>query len=268
MRAVYLFAFFCSFFAWDHLHAQSPNAIEEDVAKSFKKIAYWNAYRFSHAGSADTAAYAYDSVGNANKIFREKLTYYTSKYPFTLNAKFKDLDSTGLSIITSNDGLLRIYSWDNSLGGTMRFYESVIQYKAGPGVKAIVKADTTSVSGSYYYHYSNIYTLKANGRTYYLAIYFGRFSTKDMALGIQVFSIENGILSDKVNIIKTADGLSSNLFYNFNIFSVSGHIKDAKLLYNGTLKTISLPVVVAHGKVTKARIIYKFNGQYFERVKN
>ena len=267
MRSASLFAFFCCFFASFHLFAQSPNTVEADITSSFKKIAYWNAYRFQ-SGNADSGMRAYDSVGKANKIFREKLAYYTSKYPFTLNLRFKDLGDSPLTIITSNDGLFRIYCWDNNLGGTMRYYESVFQYNAGSTVGAIVKADTTEGSGDYNYDYSNLYTLKANGRTYYLALYHGKFSTKDLAEGIQVFAIENGKLNEKVELIKTVSGLHSKLYYDFNMFSVTGDRKDAHLRYNETLKTISLPVVAEYGKVTHARIIYKFNGTYFVRVKN
>src|SRR5260370_19653023 len=160
--------------------AQSPKAVEADITTSFKKIGYWNAYRFSHSSSTDTAINAYDSVGKANKTFREKLAYYTSKFPFTLNLKFKDLDNSFLTILTSKDGLFRIYSWDNSLGGTMRYYENVFQYKADSRVSAALKADTSDGRGDYHYDYSKLYTLKSHNQTYYLAIYHGKFSTKDL----------------------------------------------------------------------------------------
>src|ERR1700759_5078448 len=149
MKATCLLTFLCCFFHSFRSFAQSPAVVEADIVSSFKKIGYWNAYRFSHSGSADTSVNAYDSVGKANKAFREKLAYYTSKYPFTLNLKFKDLEDSFLTILTSKDGSFRIYSWDNSLGGTMRYYENVFQYKTSSGVSAALKADTSDGKGDY-----------------------------------------------------------------------------------------------------------------------
>jgi len=268
MKATCPFTFLCAFVYSFSTFAQSPKAVEADIVNSFKKIGYCNAYRFSHSGSADTSVNAYDSVGKANKTFRGKLANYTSKYPFTLNLRFKDLDDSFLTIVTSKDGLFRIYSWDNSLGGTMRYYENVFQYKTASGVSSALKADTGDGKGEYHYDYSKLYTLRSHNRTYYLAIYHGKFSTKDLAEGIHIFSIENGTLTDKVNLIKTADGLSDKLYYYYNMFSVTDKIKDKDIRYNEASKTISLPVIVGHGKLTTGRIVYKFNGRYFERVKS
>jgi len=261
---LFIFCFLISL----RISAQTPKAVEADITASFKKIGYWNSYRFSHSSSTDTAVNAYDSVGKANKTFREKLAYYTSKFPFTLNLRFKDLDDSFLTVLTSKDGLFRIYSWDNSLGGTMRYYENVFQYKVGSGVSAVLGADTSEGRGDYHYDYSKLYTLKSHKQTYYLAIYHGKFSTKDLAEGIQVFSIENGKLTDKANLIKTAEGPANKLYYYYNRFLAPPGIKDKDIRYNEATKTISLPVVAAHGKLTNAHIVYKFNGRYFERVKN
>ncbi len=263
MRVTCLFAFLCCFFVSFNLLAQSPKAVEADITASFNKIGYWHGYRFSHP--QDTTVNSSDSVSKANKVFRQKLKYYASTHPFTLNLRFRDLDSSFLTISTANDGLFRIYSWDTNLGGTMRHFENLFQYKAGAKVSAILKADTDEANREYNYNYSNIYTLKAHDNTFYLAIYQGQFSRKDRTEGIRVFAIENGVLNDKVNLIKTADGLQSQLYYYYNIFSVTDSISP-NIRYNEALKTISLPVVAAHGKLTGKRVVYKFNGRCFEKV--
>jgi hypothetical protein len=265
MKTACLFAFLCCLFVPVSLFAQSPGAVETDISTSFYKIGYWHGYRFSHG--EDTTVNASDSGWKANTIFREKLKNYASKYPFTLNLRFHDLDSSSLTILTANDRLFRIYSWDTNTGGTMRHFEDVFQYKWGAKVSAILKADTDEANRQYNYNYSKLYTLKANGNTYYLAIYQGQFSGKDRTEGIQVFAIENGKLNENVNLIKTADSLSSKLYYYYNIFTVADGISP-NISYNEALKTISLPVVAQHGKMTNARVSYKFNGKYFEKVKN
>ena len=40
------------------------------------------------------------------------------------------------------------------------------------------------------------------------------------------------------------------------------------LIYDEKTQTLSIPATTKDDKLTGKRIIYKFNGQYFERVKN
>ena len=128
--------------------------------------------------------------------------------------------------------------------------------------------DTASgESEKYIYAYSDIYNIAANNRSYYIAPYYGVFSGKDRGEGIRIFLIEKEKLVD-AKLIKTKSGLHSKLYYSYDLFSIPKNVKDADIRYDPVLKTISLPIIVDVGKVTSKRILYKFTGQYFERVKN
>lgn len=88
-----------------------------------------------------------------------------------------------------------------------------------------------------------------------------------MEKGVQVFSIENGKLNINAKLIKTRSGLHGKLFYEYDLGPIIDESVDDDIHYDPILKTISIPVIDGE-KVTKARIKYKFTGQYFERVKN
>lgn len=152
--------------------AQTPQAIETYLVKAFKRIDYWYAKQGDTTSDILTAA---DSLANANDVFGKKLKYYTSKYPFTLRQTYGPLRKDYLGVISSSDGLFRIYSWDRLTGGTMHFYENVIQYKFQSKTNSILNADTSGGEGDYVYDYSNVYTVKVGDKTYYLAIYNGVF---------------------------------------------------------------------------------------------
>jgi hypothetical protein len=240
---------------------QTPKAIETDLYKSFKKINYWTEKR-----SADTTGKWVDSLEKANDVFGQKLKHYTTTYPFTIDQKFSGFSNSGLTINESADGQLRIYSWDTYMGGTMRDFAKVIQYKTGQKTNSIL--DTASgESEKYVYAYSDLYTIKVNNHPYYLALYYGIFSGKDRGEGVRFFSIENGKLID-AKLIKTQSGLHNKLYYDYDLFSIPKNVKDANIRYDPAKKTISLPVVADPGKVTGKRILYKFTGKYFEKVKN
>jgi hypothetical protein len=108
--------------------------------------------------------------------------------------------------------------------------------------------------------------LNKNNKTYYLAIKNGILSSQ----GIKVFCLENGKLNDTVKIIKTTSGLKNEINFGFDFFSVVDRPeRPLKLIkYDSIKKVIYIPIVRGDGKVTKKYILYKFTGEYFERVRN
>jgi hypothetical protein len=260
MKLLKLFTLICCCFFYSNSYAQSPKEIEPDLLKSFKKISYWNNKQMSGNLSAT------DSLEKANEIFNEKLKYYTEKYPETIGQKFSSLAKEHLHMLTSSDGLFRIYSWNTWMGGTMQDFVNVFQYKTDGKTSSIL--DTAKSADDYVYYYSNLYTIKIKGETYYIAVYDGIFSSKDAGNGIRFFTIKDGKLNDDVKLIKTPSGMHSRIYYDYDFFSVLDWKVRPSIYFNASNKTIHVPVVADNGKVTHKYITYKFTGKYFEKVKN
>lgn len=259
MRSFKLLILFC-LFTITNIFAQTPKAVEADLLRSFKKITYWSDYK------SDATINTADSLYKANTVFGSMLKSYTEKYPSTINEPFDSLRKERLDMVTSSDSLFRIYSWDTWTGGTMHFFNNVLQYKAGQKLYSIL--DTSKTGKRYIYYYSNLYTFKVDNKTYYLGVYKGIFSSKDVGEGIQVFSIENGRLNADVKLIKTSSGLHSKLYYSYDFFSVV-HWKDRPAItFDADTQTINLPLVDGKGNMTRKFITYKFTGKYFEKVKS
>lgn len=255
---------FCLFIS-SSLLAQSPQQVEADLVKSFKRIDFW--FEKTRDTSFDIVK-ANDSLGKANDVFASKLKRYTDKFPSMITYPFTSLEKSGLDILTSSDGLFRIYAWDTWTGGTMHNFENVLQYRSG--VKSVAIIDTAKKEDDYVYSYEDIYTFKAGDKTYYLATYLGVYSSKDSGRGIRVFAIEDGKLKDDVKLIKTSSGMHNHLYYDYNFFSVVDipYEKRPTITFDKATNTISLPLVDGNHNVTKKFIRYKFTSQYFERVKN
>jgi len=198
-----------------------------------------------------------------SKSFKESI----SKNPNTMSYTFSSLVKYHFCDITnSSDGLLRIYSWDDQMGGTMRSFDNIFQYKVkGQVYTKILDENESNKTGLY----SNIYTLKVNNSVYYLAINNNTYSSKDCGQSINVFSIENGRWNDSVKIIKTSSGFTNKINVNYDFMSVADRQeRPARLIkYDEEQKTIYIPIVLEDRRVSKRFIIYQFNGQYFERVK-
>ena len=255
----FLFTFLC-LFATTSLFAQNPKQIEADLLKSFSRIEYWSGQR-----GTDTSGAWIDSLETANDRFGKKLQVIAIKYPATINQQFDSLDKDGPIILSSDDGALRIYTWDTETGGTMHNFENVLQYRSGSNTYAILDIGS-DVKEVYVYTYRSLGTLKIGNNTYYLATFYGQFSNKDLGRGIRIFTISNGKLND-AKLIKTQSGLHNKLHYEYDYFSVSQNDPNDDIVYDPIKKTISFPVVEDGGKVTDKRIVYKFTGQYFERGK-
>jgi len=237
-----------------NVFGQSPKAIEKDLNKLYAKREYW-----SEKIIGDETGNVVQSMTDADEAFAEKLTYYASNYPFTISYKF-DWFEDGPTIVTSDDRLFRIYSWGGSQGGTEQFFYNVIQYKTGKKTNATFY--DLGKSGESRPSYYEIHTIKANGQTYYLAMYSIVGSTMDFDNGIQVFAIKNGKLNDNVKIIRTKSGLHSRLSY-----SIHDRNGGAGPEFNSVKETITLPLIDENGTATDKSITYKFTGQYFEKVK-
>jgi hypothetical protein len=176
------------------------------------------------------------------------------------------IDSNAFEIVTSEDSLFRIYSWDTWTGGTMHFFNNVFQYSYNGKIKTeFLELDEGDPSG----FYSDIFTLRSGAKTYYLAINNGMYSSKDVGESIRVFAIENGVLNKNVKLIKTTTGMTGTIEVYFDFFSgVDRPERPVRVIkYDKNKKIIYIPVVYEDGKVTNKFIQYKFNGNYFEKYK-
>lgn len=238
------------------LFAQSPARVEQQLLEHLKKINAWAETR-----QTGTPVDVEDSIENENMLVGDLLQKLTAEVPSSIRYGFDKLSRGGLIDITeSKDGLFRIYSWDIQSGGTVPSYNRVYQYRTGDKVYSILSTENTG-------EFVNMYTLNANNKRYYLATSTSKVSTSAIYESIQVFTVENGTLSDTASkIIRTRSGLTNSLSFEYSIDDP--HIDDATMKYDESAKTIQLSVVVDGGRITKRKIVYKFIGTCFERIRN
>ncbi len=212
----------------------------------------------------------YDSLEIQNKTFLKTLNFYTQYFPETITYPFKSLtDSFEFNIVLSEDSLFRIYNWNTWTGGTWFSFKCLYQFKNKGDIYSLYYDDNDSIHTlSYGASYSEIFTLKANDKIYYLGIEDATYSSRDCNQYIKIFRIDNGLLDDTIKLIKTKTRIRNRLGFNYDFFSVANRPeRPVKLIsYDSQTKTINIPVVLENGKVTNKFIHYKFTGQYFEKV--
>lgn len=212
----------------------------------------------------------YERLAKENTALKKKLLRY-AKRPATLKYGFPKLGKA-IFMSTSSDGKFRIYTWDTEEGGTMHSFESVYQY-VGTGGRVFSKSFPTE-DGDAGAFVTDIFTLSTSSGPVYLARFSAILATAHSYQSIDLFKIRGDSLDNRVKLIKTNEGLTNTLGFEYNFFSVVDR-KERPLkliLYDAATRSIRLPVVIVDdkdplGRVTNRFITYRFNGAYFVRVR-
>lgn len=215
----------------------------------------------------------FDSLEKVNTEFDDYLLKITSTIPESLQCKFKTLQEQSIGVYTSEDGNFRIYSWDTYEGGTMHFFRNILQYKVDGKVYSKIFNSDKDDSGVDFYELNQV---TSNGKNYYITSSIMIGSSAVYYYEAKVFCIENGTLNEKAQLIKTKSGMQNTVGYDID-FSSDAYGKDKsdidafeymRIEYDKKSNTILLALLNENGIVTTKKIKYKFNGTYFEKVKN
>lgn len=233
------------------------NAQRNSISRREKQLAVdYNMLLKYRRGNIDSLNYYSNKFGNGLKNFIRS-TPATLEYPFEM------LTSQGdCNITTSEDGNLRIYSWDKETGGTMHFFNEIFQYKADGKVSAWIPEYEESDPGSFC---SRIYTIIVNSKSYYLVISNGIYSTKDVSQSVTAFTITKSRRLDSAKLFETRTGLVSVINVSYNFLSVAE--QPVKLInYDEAKKALSIAVVDDDGKVMANTILYRLTGDHFKLI--
>ena len=246
-------------------YGQNIKICNKQLNLAFDKIQFY-------ANNRDKTEFADNYIENNNKNFGKLLLKYTESQPKTLYFEFNDLEEKQLQISTSKDGLFRIYSWNTELGGTMKIFKNVFQYK---GLKKVYSQNLISDSdedGNSDYRYEIIDQVTTGKKAYYVVqcVFIG--STALFYHKIKIFSISNNVLNENSKLIKTKTGLKNEVGYEIDLSSSVNARSEPidmefyQIQYDLKKKIITLPLIYKDGKLTKSKIKYQFKGQYFEKL--
>ena len=144
----------------------------------------------------------------------------------------------------------------------MHNYKNLFQYNSEGKVFVKVFDYGEGDMGTYF---TMVYSLKdPNNKTYILALSGGTESSAVGYESISFYSISGDTLNDKVPLLKTSNGYEESLSIEYDFSSVNDRSQLIK--YDSDLKIIYIPIASDKGKITDNYSIYKFTGQYFEKI--
>ena len=237
--------------------SQEIKEIEILLIQSYSKINFWSMPDRDPSG---------DSLIQANDKFEKLLLKYTSTNNETLTYPFKTLRDSGISILTSKDGKLRIYSWNTFTGGTMQFYRNVFQFKGSKSIhsKTILNYSQDEDPDCFYHSLSE---LRVGQNSYYITLSLAVGSSAIYYHTAKIFSIKGENLDDKAKLIKTKSGMKNEVGYEIDLHytDISEDLMKMYPEYDTHKQIIILPLVDENGRITEKKINYKFNGSLFQK---
>lgn len=189
--------------------------------------------------------------------FSEKTKNFIKKRPQTLNFPFKKIDC--ISINTSKNGILRVYSWDIQMGGTAHAFNTLFQYKSNGKVYTDSPQEDNM---DRLYH--TVHQLNFGSKTYYLLESTAVGSTRDYSVAIEVFEIIQNKFKRTNNIFafKTESVGEISFYYDASTIKENRRTDDL-LHYEPKEQKIHVAIVDENGKVSNKNIVYKVKGNKF-----
>lgn len=213
--------------------------------------AYQNFRNFDDVGVFDK----FDD--NAENLLTLVLNTFNNKQSLTCNwSNLKEF-----YINKSPDGRLMSISWQTDGGGTMKTFDTVLQYHDGKHLHAI-DANIVLVT--------DINQMQLNKQSVYFVTSWGAGDTSSHGQVISLFGIKNHQITP-AKLIKTKQGLTHQIDFAYNPFSIPDDI-DELIHIHPKRQEFSIPVVIENdaypnGEVTKRTLRYRFDGKHFVYVK-
>lgn len=234
-----------------------------------KKLATYLDDMYSHSIQSDH--YDSDLIYKKNIEIGQLLSNFATKKA-SLSCQYQRAQQEGLSFLSSDDKKFRVYVWDTATGGSMHDYAGYIQFvDAHNRIHVTALQHKNDEEEPLHSFPTSLFTAKLNGKTHYMLVTTGVFSTMQRSQNLHVYRINKGKLINP-KIIKTRTRFTSELGFGFNLFSLIDTNRNRELFeYDHKRQRIRFPVVInnekyPYGEVTNRWINYKFDGQYFHKV--
>jgi len=176
-----------------------------------------------------------DLIENENLKLQQTINLYKADIFNLSDTSNYDL----LYIVKSTDKKLCIISWDTRMGGTMIDFATMAVYQTSSGdtISKMLIDTSESPIGNTLMHYDNLYSIKDNDNTIYIAHGFGQGSTALPWQELRAFQIDNRQLINP----KIFPEQKPNLFIEFDTHKLNRE-EVPMILVMDSAKTISSPI--------------------------
>ena len=201
----------------------------------------------------------FDKLGALNDVFKAHLLKL-AKQPSFITTPLTQAKKAGLDIAASPDHNLRVLSWDNQSGGTMRFFQAVAQLRSGD--KTTGQDLSPKEEGDSGYYYTGIEEIKTKTQgTIYVLCGGGVGSSICYSRSVQAYAIKNGKLV-RAKLFKTPKESLDEIDCYLEERSPDND-KYVEFVWENGNQTLKVPLVDKDMHRTNKFLVYKFDGDKF-----
>lgn len=196
-----------------------------------------------------------------SKKFTDSIIHLIKNNPNTFNYSFELLQKeNAINLISSADDKLRVYSWNNHLGGTMRFFNQIFQFKSNEQITTDVHLAEKDPQA----FFSKIYTVQnKKNENIYLVISNSILSSKYSVQHINAYKIDTGKLY-KIPVFKTNTNTLDQISVEYDFFSIVERPERPVELITLDQNKLKIALVNEDLNVTDKNLIYEWNGELFK----
>lgn len=176
----------------------------------------------------------------------------------TLSKQMFDLEiskESPLKKVVSSDRKIAVMSWDNQLGGSMRFWDRIWMWKTKPNDSVYYKTDYSTEDAKGLVH--RIETIETAEKVYYLVFERSIFSSKYVGENVTAYEIINNRLMD-VALFRIQDKKESRIAidYEWDVDNQGPHIQ-----YD--IQSLTFPII-KNEKLTTQSTVLTWREDHFE----
>jgi len=238
---------------------QSIYDIDMKLSALLQKVNYWDEFDYH-----DPTSTTKDSLDKANEDLYQYLLRTCSKVPATLTADLPKAMRNRMTIVSSLDEKVKLYSWDSRMGGSNHYYENIAQYQTPEGVRAVDMRDSiTQDRGSNFEGIATVYSW--SGKTVYLVRDYRILSARSRQERLRAFILADGrlkqlplfkIRNERTHEISiTYDQIKTGRRFPLKYMPEIHLSLDRQRLY--------VPTVADDDEMTGRYYVYEFDGEQF-----
>ncbi len=195
----------------------------------------------------------------------DKMQQFIVSHPELMSVDFSELNKKwGINILTSEDKLLRIYSWNTHTGGSMVDFANVYQFKTENNVKVKYRTFESGLESIV----DSIITIYQGQQPYYITRKVSIIASNERSHFVNAYTFEGDSLIQVKDLFQHDNWFYDYLSASYNPMqnNVSAHI----ISYDALTQTISIPYNdVVNGTIDFSRLEkYRYNGKFFEHIVN
>ncbi len=220
---------------------------------SGKHVSTDNSTKYYYAFDFSDRAYARELTRFAERLLHDETTFQAD-----MSAK---LDKLRITLQTSPDGKLKVYSWHDGDEGSAMNYHSIYQTYSNGRFRAAFMED-------YYYEPRAVYQVESLEGPIYLIQYFSRQSGWTYSIGVDAFTMDKdgGLVPAEVfecipELSEKAEGYAARLAVECNPLPPSLYLKGAwvdNLFFTITGKDVYMPHYVNNKKPNEEDVMTDF----------